>query len=71
MTHGLGGSLAEVEAVSDEQRAAFTKELSQFLDGLAGRHFGRRRAVDGHISRAALAAGFPSPHEPIITNATP
>jgi protein phosphatase len=38
VTHGLANSLAEIDAVPDEIRAAFRKELAEFLDGLVS-HF--------------------------------
>ena len=38
ITHGLADSLAEVEAVAEEEREPFIKELSQFLDGLVSHY---------------------------------
>lgn len=38
ITHGLAESLAEVEAVAEEQREAFTRELSDFIDGLVSHY---------------------------------
>lgn len=38
ITHGLADSLAEVEAVAEEEREAFTKELSNFIDGLVSHY---------------------------------
>lgn len=34
ITHGLANSLAEIDAIPEEARAAFRKELADFLDGL-------------------------------------
>ena len=38
ITHGLANSLAEIDALPDEVRATFSKELAEFLDGLVS-HF--------------------------------
>ena len=38
ITHGLADSLAEVEGVAEEHRVAFTKELSDFIDGLVSHY---------------------------------
>jgi protein phosphatase len=38
ITHGLADSLAEIEAQPDEVRAAFRKELAEFLDGLVSHY---------------------------------
>lgn len=38
MTHGLADSVAEVEAVAEEHRDAFTSELSEFIDGLVSHY---------------------------------
>ncbi len=38
ITHGLADSLAEIEAVAEEERESFTKELLAFIDGLVS-HF--------------------------------
>jgi protein phosphatase len=38
ITHGLAESLAEIEALPDEVRAAFRKELAEFLDGLVSHY---------------------------------
>ena len=38
ITHGLADSLAEVEAIPEEQRGDFTKQLSEFLDGLVSHY---------------------------------
>ena len=38
ITHGLAESLAEIDALPDDVRPAFTKSLAEFLDGL-GSHY--------------------------------
>ncbi len=38
ITHGLANSLAEIDALPDEIRAAFCKELAEFLDGLVSHY---------------------------------
>ncbi|HEY7326233.1 MAG TPA: polynucleotide kinase-phosphatase [Gemmataceae bacterium] len=38
ITHGLANSLAEIDALPDEFRAAFCKELTEFLDGLVSHY---------------------------------
>jgi protein phosphatase len=38
ITHGLANSLAEIDALSDEVRVAFCKELAEFLDGLVSHY---------------------------------
>lgn len=38
ITHGLAESLAEIEALPDEVRPAFTKSLAEFLDGLVSHY---------------------------------
>ncbi len=38
ITHGLANSLAEIDALPDEVRAAFRKELAEFLDGLVSHY---------------------------------
>ncbi len=38
ITHGLADSLAEVEAVAEDGRSAFKKELSDFIDGLVSHY---------------------------------
>src|SRR5205085_1008778 len=38
ITHGLANSLAEIDALPDEVRAAFCKELAEFLDGLVSHY---------------------------------
>src|SRR6516162_5058001 len=38
ITHGLANSLAEIEALPDALRAAFRKELAEFLDGLVSHY---------------------------------
>jgi protein phosphatase len=38
ITHGLGNSLAEIDALPDETRSAFCKELAEFLDGLVSHY---------------------------------
>ena len=38
ITHGLANSLAEIDAMPDEVRAAFCKELAEFLDGLVSHY---------------------------------
>ncbi len=38
ITHGLAYSLAEIEALPDEVRAAFRKELAEFLGGLVSHY---------------------------------
>src|SRR5206468_6932647 len=37
-THGLANSLAEIDALPDEVRAAFSKELTEFLDELVSHY---------------------------------
>ncbi len=38
ITHGLANSLAEIDALPDEHRAAFRKELAEFLDDLVSHY---------------------------------
>jgi protein phosphatase len=38
ITHGLANSLAEIEAMHDEIRGGFCKELAEFLDGLVSHY---------------------------------
>jgi protein phosphatase len=38
LTHGLAGTMAEIEAVAEDQQDAFRKELSAFLDGLVSHY---------------------------------
>ncbi len=38
ITHGLAESLAEIDALSDDVRPAFTKSLAEFLDGLVSHY---------------------------------
>src|SRR6202035_3566063 len=38
ISHGLANSLAEIDALPDEVRAAFCKELAEFLDGLVSHY---------------------------------
>ncbi len=38
ITHGLANSLAELDALPDDVRAAFSKELAEFLDGLVSHY---------------------------------
>jgi protein phosphatase len=38
VTHGLANSLAEIDALPDEIRSAFCKELAEFLDGLVSHY---------------------------------
>lgn len=38
ITHGLAQSLAEIEALPDDVRPAFTKSLAEFLDGLVSHY---------------------------------
>ncbi len=38
ITHGLGGTLAEISALPDEVRVPFCKELADFLDGLVSHY---------------------------------
>jgi protein phosphatase len=38
VTHGLANSLAEIDALPEEVRAAFRKELAAFLDGLVSHY---------------------------------
>jgi protein phosphatase len=38
ITHGLANSLAEIDALPDEVRATFCKELAEFLDGLVSHY---------------------------------
>jgi len=38
ITHGLANSLAEIDALPDEHRAAFRKELAEFLDSLVSHY---------------------------------
>src|SRR5947209_7336583 len=38
VTHGLANSLAEIDGLPDEVRAAFCKELTEFLDGLVSHY---------------------------------
>ena len=38
ITHGLANSLAEIAALPDEDRDAFSKELAEFLDGLVSHY---------------------------------
>jgi len=38
ISHGLANSLAEIDALPDESRAAFCKELTKFLDGLVSHY---------------------------------
>ena len=38
ITHGLANSLAEIDALPDEVRAGFCKELAEFLDGLVSHY---------------------------------
>jgi protein phosphatase len=38
ITHGLANSVAEIDAVPDEQREQFIKELAPFLDGLVSHY---------------------------------
>lgn len=38
VTHGLAQTLAEIDALPDETRPAFTKSLAQFLDGLVSHY---------------------------------
>ncbi|MDZ4659942.1 MAG: polynucleotide kinase-phosphatase [Bythopirellula sp.] len=38
ITHGLANSLAEIDAVPEEQRGQFIKELASFLDGLVSHY---------------------------------
>lgn len=61
ITHGLADSLAEVEALAEDEREAFTKELSDFIDGLVSHyvlddgkivvaHAGMKEAMQGRGS---------------------
>ena len=38
ITHGLANSLAEIDALPDEVRTVFSKELAEFLDGLVSHY---------------------------------
>jgi polynucleotide kinase-phosphatase len=38
ITHGLAGTLAEIDALPDDVRPAFTKSLAEFLDGLVSHY---------------------------------
>src|SRR5262249_10455076 len=38
VTHGLANSLAEIDALRDEVRPAFCKDVAEFLDGLGGHY---------------------------------
>src|SRR5438874_13228880 len=38
ITHGLANSLAEIDALPDDVRAAFSKDLAEFLDGLVSHY---------------------------------
>jgi protein phosphatase len=38
VTHGLANSLAEIDALPDDIRAPFSKELAEFLDGLVSHY---------------------------------
>jgi protein phosphatase len=38
ITHGLANSLAEIDALPDDVRTAFRKELAEFLDGLVSHY---------------------------------
>ncbi len=38
ITHGLADSLAEIEAVAEDEREVFTKKLSDFIDGLVSHY---------------------------------
>jgi protein phosphatase len=38
ITHGLGQTLAEIEALPDDVRPTFTKSLAEFLDGLVSHY---------------------------------
>src|SRR5207248_3013223 len=38
ITHGLANSLAEIDALPDDVREPFCKELEQFLDGLVSQY---------------------------------
>ena len=38
ITHGLANTLAEIEAIPDEDRAPFCKSLAEFLDGLVSHY---------------------------------
>jgi protein phosphatase len=38
ITHGLANSLAEIDALPDDVRAAFRQELAEFLDGLVSHY---------------------------------
>lgn len=38
ITHGLADSISEIESVTEEEREAFTKELSGFIDGLVSHY---------------------------------
>ena len=63
VTHGLAQSLAEVEAVPEEDRGKFVEELKSFLDGLISHyvldggqlvvaHAGMKESMQGRGSRA-------------------
>jgi diadenosine tetraphosphatase ApaH/serine/threonine PP2A family protein phosphatase len=47
ITHGLAESLAEVEAIPDEERESFCKELVGFIDGLVS-HYVLDKVVVAH-----------------------
>jgi protein phosphatase len=58
ITHGLANSLAEVDAVPDEIRAAFCKELAEFLDGLVSHYvLDEGRLVVAHAGMKAEMQG--------------
>ncbi|MEA2677354.1 MAG: hypothetical protein QOJ81_1495 [Chloroflexota bacterium] len=63
VTHGLGQSLAEIEAITGDQRTALVAELKPFLDGLISHyvldggalvvaHAGVKESMQGRGSRA-------------------
>ena len=45
ITHGLANSLAEIDALPDDVREAFSKSLAEFLDGLVSHYV----LDDGHL----------------------
>jgi protein phosphatase len=58
ITHGLANSLAEIEALPDEVREPFRKELAEFLDGLVSHYvFDDGRLVVAHAGMKAEMQG--------------
>jgi protein phosphatase len=58
ITHGLANSLAEIDALPDEIREAFCKELAEFLDGLVSHYvFDDGKLVVAHAGMKAEMQG--------------